>query len=211
MPRISPMLSMTTNFSIGELLGTGGGRQVAENLSREMNGGDVSVLFAANDPLMSGYQTIKKYFVDEAENNLKLVHRSLGVIQANNIGMIPIETEDDLLSIPECMYMPILTYAPVRELLESNKIYGFGLAPENIPDGDMWGRLAQTNGRVDMIPGEKVPEHFEWIFKSDDPDYEIEDLDAIDRTRGFIDSWLKEELKSDTPRDLTDCLSLMST
>lgn len=204
---IKPMLVADTSIGIHDLLGHRS-NNVAMELNQQM--GTNSVLFDSGDPMYSGYQAIQRHFVDNAPNYIREVQRNIGVIIEAPKLLLPILEESGLLAIPDNMLLPILTMPEIRPLFEEGQMDGFGLDKDILPKEDVYGRLAQRNGRVEFTPGDKdIPEEFKWVWKDTDPDYEIEELDAIDLTRGFICEWLKKEMKSDTPRDFTNDMNLM--
>lgn len=109
--------------------------------------------------------------------------------------------------IPPCMHMGIITYPPIRQMLEEERIDGFGIKPEHLPDEDVYGRLI-NNGRVELYDGFSTTGEFTTVEKicSLDPEMTPEELDALEVTRQFIDQFISDE---DTRyMDFTDYPSL---
>ena len=208
---IRPIMELSAAMPIGSLYGQSGMQDILQSVNSRLNGG-ASVMFGEDNPMLNTFRDFKVAVLDKIEEGRQLLKRGLGVItgQVTDV-MIPITSEEILQNIPECMYIPILTYEPVRKLFEAGRIQGYGLTPADLPymERDMWGRLI-SNGKADIVPGEKPPEYLEYHFNSYDPDYEIEDLTAIDESRQFIDRWLKDEMCKKEPRDLTDLNSLVA-
>lgn len=94
--------------------------------------------------------------------------------------------------IPPSMYIPLLSYAPIRNMFTAGKISGFGLLPDELPDEDVWGRLID-NGRVDL--SEPCPEtgrvmNYHW--KLDDPEWTFEDLCVVRRSRDWLMDFMEK-------------------
>lgn len=107
-----------------------------------------------------------------------------------------IDSREALEHVPPCMYIPLLTHAPLRKLLEEGRIGGWGVKPEELPEEDVAGRL-MNNGRFDTMNKEWMndPEAgVSYVFKSGDPDYTIEQLNMIETSRWFIDEFLEQSL-----------------
>lgn len=102
----------------------------------------------------------------------------------------------DLENIPACMHIPLLTMPRLRNLFEEGKIYGWGVDYFDLPEEDILGRLIK-NGSFDttddawMANKEKG---VEFETRTGDPDYTQQELDAIETSRKFIDTWLEEQL-----------------
>jgi hypothetical protein len=99
------------------------------------------------------------------------------------------------------MHMPILMHAPVKDLFERGLIDGYGYDPTHLPEEDVYGRLID-NGRVSTwYDGPKLPDTFRTIHRSDDPDLTPAELDHIEMTRNFIDTFLIETVFDPTSPD----------
>ena len=199
-----------SSVSLSNLTGQGY-KGVAAELNQQM--GTNSVVFDKGHPMYSSYEAIQVHFNDDSKNGfIKDLQRNIGIVIDDVVPMAPILCEEDLTAIPDNLWIPILTMPEVRPLFEERKLYGWGLDPDVLPEEDVAGRLAQKNGRVEFTPDddvETIPEDFEWTWKEGDPIYTIDELDAIDLTRGYVCSWLKRELDTDEPRDFTDDMSVM--
>lgn len=107
-----------------------------------------------------------------------------------------IDSREALEHVPPCMYIPLLTHAPLRKLLEEGRIGGWGVKPEELPEEDVAGRM-MNNGRFDTMNKEWMndPEAgVSYVFKTGDPDYTIEQLNMIETSRWFIDEFLEQSL-----------------
>ena len=107
-----------------------------------------------------------------------------------------IDSQEALEHIPPCMYIPILTFAPVRKLWEDGMLHGWDINPEDIPEEDVVGRLIK-NGRFDSSDEEWMKDKergVSYTTATNDPDYTREQLNLIESSREFIDEWLEEQL-----------------
>jgi len=125
--------------------------------------------------------------------------RTIGNTALNIIGsvlggnrIIPITEEDMLRTIPTCMHMPILQYAPMKKLFDQGRIFGFGY--DFVPEEDPYGRLINNGTCEDVLASldENDEITLTWEWRSDDPDLSFEEIDAIEETRNFIDRFLAE-------------------
>lgn len=184
--------------SLGAMIGSTHSPEVLERLNMASGGG---VIFGQpGDPYRERYQALRNVLM----NNLSVANEVIIKTHATVTSpdrMIPISSEEQLSNIPPIMQLPIITYTPVRQLLEAGRIDGYAIDPRFLPDEDVYGRLCD-NGRVSTFdPKEEVT----WCWRSDDPKLTEEDLEAIDITRGFIDRWLVEQMRpGGTFKDPTD-------
>ena len=205
-----PQLQLNVPVPINMMMGNTGNMSMMKEITSTLNSGS-SVMFSHDNPLHQGFQAVQS-ILGHIDQGARQIQKTIGmVLQGKPVNhFTPIVDEEQLYNVPDCMKMPILMYEPVRQLWIQGKLQAWGLSPTSLPYGepDPWTRLI-NNGTVNIMPGEKIPEYFEWKFTSDDPEYEIEDLNALIETRGFVDWWLKKELSSENPRDFTNDMELM--
>lgn len=194
--------SLTGLPSTATLFGTTSSQGVISMINdqyRDSNG----VIFAMDrDPYRDKYMQFMTVVDTNARllgNKLKL---GLGVFNSDK-KIIPITSPEQLDHVPRAMWLPILTYQPIRTLFENDQIFGYGLSPEVLPDEDVYGRLIH-NGECEfntITPQKEVT----WEWRTTDPFLEVAELNAIEATRGFIDQWLAEQLGPEGDRiDPTD-------
>jgi len=129
---------------------------------------------------------------------------------------VVIDSQEALEHVPQCMQIPILTYAPVRRLYEEGRIRGWDIPWEKLPEEDVYARMIEY-GRFhsDDEKWMKDPEKgVVFGFRTGDPDLTREQLNMIESSREFIDSWLEEQLgpggdhldMTDLPNTMTDKL-----
>ena len=173
--------------SIGSMLGTGHSVAVLEKLQAQSGG---QVIFGQEgDPVADRYQSMCR-LIDEqlASANRALAQVRQAVLFPNEY--VPIQCVDDLYNVPPCMQEAIVMYQPVRELLMDGRIYGYGINPVNLPEEDVYGRLI-SNGKTNSVDKNEL----EWYWRTDDPKLTEDDLEAIEKTRGWIDRFLLEQME----------------
>ena len=190
--------SLSMMPSLGAMIGSTHSSEVLERLNMASGGG---VIFGQpGDPFRDRYQALKSVLMD----NLNAVDRVVTQVQqtvTQPTKMIPITSVEAVQNIPPCMTLPFVMYEPIKTLLTDGRIDGFGIDPRFLPEEDVYGRLI-NNGKVDISAGDK---EIVWLWRTDDPELSEEDLEAIEATRGWIDSWLVKEMQpGGTYRDPTD-------
>ncbi len=187
-------ISSTTigiNFpSLGGILGT----SVSADLLSELNRSNFGAQFfgSAMDPFRQGFESFMTQVVTpirEAAQSLKKTADKMFMKDE----IKPIITTDDLQHIPPSMHLPIVYYAPIRELLAERRIDGFGIDEKDLDVEDPYERLI-NNGRqevnVDYLKKNDGIITFESRFESNDPQLTEDQLGAIEQTRLFLDSFL---------------------
>jgi hypothetical protein len=101
----------------------------------------------------------------------------------------PLLREEDFAQVPASMQLPILLYAPVRDLFDRGRVEGFGFNPEYLPEEDVFahilaaGRIEDVGAAMDANGVVKM----NWTMWSDDPLLTGEEKSAIRDTREYID------------------------
>lgn len=141
------------------------------------------------------YRAFKELVSDRQRDMIQAVEKTIQAVRCPD-KIIAIESQDDLAHVPASMYIPILTYAPVRKLFEDGMIRGWGVGYAELPDEDVVGRMINDGRfRSDDEEWMKDPEAgVKFTFKTGDPDYTREELNKIETSREFIDTWLEEQL-----------------
>lgn len=196
-PTIGNMVDTAVIPSVGSLVGTTGQQQLLDAVSSEWGSG---VVFGSrDDPFMERHQSFMDRIVQptiQAGQALYDAGKALvGSQDFQGDNIIPLDSPDKLKDIPPEMVMPILTHPTVRGMLENGQIHGFGVDPETLPDEDYAGRLINngsiTSAEMKELPEDQAPE-LVWHWKCDDPDWNEEQLDALEVSRKYVDSWLAE-------------------
>lgn len=190
-------LSLSGAPTPGALLGTRGSMELINSIN---NASGMNAYFGSNsDPFKTGYnmfmqsvvypirvvgtqvqQTAKKLFETDYIKNIDTIEK----------------LEE---GIPPSMYDAIGLYEPIRELASQNRIDCFGFTNPYLKEAeDYWGRLI-SNGSTDVDETTLIKENgqsyieLKYEFNGSDPDYTIEELEAIQSTRNFISEFLQDE------------------
>ena len=108
----------------------------------------------------------------------------------------PLTCEDDLRWIPPSMHLPIIYFKPIRQMLEEERIEGFGIDPATLCDEDPYEDLCKS-GVVNI--------HSTWLEKDGsyqlnfyestvDPDLTPEQIAAIRSSREFLEEFINNSL-----------------
>ena len=192
--------------SIGAMIGSVHSPEVLERLNMASGGG---VIFGQpGDPYADRYGHLHSLLIDNLRVADQIVTQARTAVYEPE-RMVALTSIDAMREVPPCMKLPIVTYEPIRQLLEAGRISGFGIDPRFLPEEDVYGRLID-NGKVKIDKNTKEVE-FSWHWKSDDPKLTENDLEAIDQTREWIDNWLYNEMKpGGSYTDPTDPSNLIS-
>lgn len=112
-----------------------------------------------------------------------------------------LDSIESFQSIPSCMEMAILTFAPVRQGVLEGRMEGFGYAVDSLPEDDDYGRLIDNFTCEDVAAASNEDGYYEITatLYSTDPDLSDDDLYAIRKTRDFI----RDKILAETSRDPT--------
>lgn len=204
---IAPLVDVLAPVSIGAVLGTNVSSDMLSSLNAELSAQAGGIVFgSSNDPYADMYHHFNKVV------DLPLIETAKEIAATN----IVIENKDavrviDSISelekgIPVSMHEAILTYAPIRKMVEADTIFGFGYDYSQLPTEDRIGRLID-NGRAYFSPVKSEiegdnPKHLTYEYFSDDPLFTPEELEDIHITRIWMGTFLEEEDNEDI--DLTD-------
>ena len=108
-----------------------------------------------------------------------------------------IDSMEAIYRTPPAMYLPILTYKPVRDLFNAGRIDGYGM--EFVPEDDPYGRLID-NGSIELLIGMAETGEVEFVYEwtNNDPDLDLDEIEMIENTREYIDRFLKETVLDPT-------------
>lgn len=196
-------MSFDSNIlSLGSLLGQTGTPAVIQQINESCGGG--SFFGSASDPFREGY----KNFISKVVQPIQQIGQT---VAATAKGMFlpdvirPINSMKELeRGITPAMHLPIIYYAPIRQMLEEERIQGFGIDPANLEDEDPYESVLNS-GVVEVHTSTLNANHavdVTWTIKTTDPKLTEEEKDAIRETREYIDTFLED--------DLTQCLDFTS-
>lgn len=118
--------------------------------------------------------------------------RQVAEVLLNPDQIRPLICKEDFFAVPPSMQLPILMYAPVRDLFDRGRIEGFGYNTEYLPEVDIYAHIL-ASGRVEDVAEAMDKDgvvRFHWEMHSDDPQLSGEQVRAIRDTREFIDQML---------------------
>lgn len=187
--------TLSATPSLGAFIGGSRSQDVIDSLNSRWGGGSGVIFGQAGDPYAEKYSNLMTNVISQLNISDQIIQDGIREISTTNT-IQAITSEEALANCPVGMQLPILMYEPVRELFEQDRIYGFGFDKEYLPKEDVFGRLI-SNGKAELtgqLEGEKVQDEFVWEWKSDDPDLDDDELDAIAETREWIDKWLFEQM-----------------
>ncbi len=187
-------LSFNTNItSLGAILGTSGSQSLIANINEQCGGGS----FFGNqerDPFSTGYYNFMQQVVEpirETQHRLEMISAQV----SNPDVYRAITTAEDLRKgIPPCMQLGIIYYAPVRRMLEEERIDGFGIDPKTLEKDDPYEDMIKSGkweGNSLDIQGEWAGVTF--YEKSTDPDLTFEEIRCLEATRKFLDKFMTDE------------------
>lgn len=193
--RVFEIQSLSMTPTLGALVGTCGSQTVIDNLN-QMYGSSGGVIFGQQgNPYQDRYSILMGQLATNLEAADTVVRETTAVLLAPDV-IKPILSEEALRACPVSMQLPILMYAPIRGLMQDDRIFGYGFEKENLPEEDVFGRLI-NNGRVQLTglaKDEKIPDYLVWTWKTSDPYLTDVELEHIDATRSWLDQWLFDEM-----------------
>lgn len=188
-------LSLNSNIlSLGALLGTTGTQELIDGINQRAGAGNF--FGSALDPFSTGFQ----HFMSEVMTPIYQIQDQLStavnqIFKKDEIRAID-SIEELEQGIPPCMMYPIIYYAPVRQMLEEERIDGFGIDPRNLDPEDPYESLLKS-GVIENITSDTLNDdcelEFTWTEKTGDPELTIEEQYAISDTRRFIDLFMEND------------------
>lgn len=206
------VLDVAVAPSIGMYTGQCGSQAVLDRLNAQWADA-AGVMFSSG----TGFSEHYNAFTQKIREMDKIAHEAIStamIAACNPNKIMPLTCMDDLIVVPAAMHIPLLTSPKLRELYDSGQIYGWGVKYTELPQDDVVGRLIE-NGTIHLNafdPTKKdgkaeSPDCLTYQWQSFDPDYGVEELNDIQTSRGFIDSFLEEQLGKEgsriDPTDLT--------
>ena len=187
------MVTCHTTPNLGSFLGNKGGQRLVDELNFRLSANGGGTVFAQNSS-SSINERMQMFISNVIEPERVATEQFMEVIGNTFIDAIrPIVSVEDLeQGIPLSMHEAIVTFEPIKTLLTAEEVYGFGYRAVDLPKEDRIGRLI-NNGMVDL--SEPPPEggyEMVWEWDLDDPDLTLDELDHIERTRNWMDKFIKQ-------------------
>lgn len=179
---------------------SGASDRLIDEINMELGSGS---FFNSVDDLMSRG---RQMFID----NVAKPARSIGNTIKDMIGLssqednyVPITDADRLRQLPPVMRMSVLEYAPIKKLFDEGRVFGWGY--EYVPEEDTYDRLINNGYVPDVLEAMDDDGYveFKYHYKSDDPDLGFDELEAIERTRQYLD-WVLENTDWDPTDPILD-------
>lgn len=202
-------LSLNTNIlSLGNLLGSNGSQELIQGINSRAG----TVNFFSNlemDPFRNGFQNFMTQVVAPIREVGMVLQQTANKLFNKDV-IRPITSVEELKKgIPPCMVEPIIYYAPIRQMLEEERIDGFGIDPKTLNEEDPYESVL-ASGYVDEIHSTTLNKEgiveMSFTEKSTDPELSHDDIDALRDTRKFIDAFMKD--KKTAHMDFTNYPSL---
>lgn len=193
----TPLYSVNLDSNLidmGAIFGSSSPTALLDQLNRQSG---ASVIFGSQtDPFQQGFASFNQQIIRPL-NESSGIDSALASITnkiMNNDVMIPINTAEQLKSIPPSMHMPIVYFPPIRALLEDGKIDGFGIDPKDLNPEDSYANVVES-GYVEFTSEDIDKDgHLPIVFKSStlDPELSDEEIEAIRITRRFLEEFLND-------------------
>ena len=183
----------------GALLGPGAPAMLLQTMNSQSN----ASWFTSKDNIFSSTHNtfIRDFVAPLARISAAAEQVSLTALNANIYR--PINCLEDLRHMPPIMHQAMLTFEPMRKLLEKGQIQGWGYQPINLPSHDPYFHL-MNNGVVDTALAPVVDDFYEMSFTwtSTDPELNADETRHIRTAREFVQSILNEtDLDPTSPDD----------
>lgn len=191
--RMAPAAHLSSMPSPGALLGTSGGSELIQSINDSI--GNTEWFESARN----AFAPMHNAFLQNVVNPIRQTMTALSSTVTSYLNpdvFRPLVQENDLVSIPPCMHIPILMAPAVQHLHEQGRIDGFGYDPDTLPYEDVHGRLLQ-NGHIENALSEPPSDNpnyhpMVYIWDSNDPQLDDEEIEAIRDTREFIETYIRE-------------------
>lgn len=190
--RVLGLIELPTSIPLGMYLGQCGSQAVLDELNTSWRNSGSGVLFG-QDVFGERFKAFSALVNAEANQIKDTVLKTVETICCPN-KIQSIENEEDLRSVPVCMYVPILTMPAARALFESGQVEGWGVKAQDLPAEDVVGRLI-NNGRFDTAdPNYDREACVTWTVQTGDPNYTIEELKDIETSRDYISQFIEDQM-----------------
>lgn len=196
---IKPVLSLAGMPSIGQLTNPAVPQQVMDQInSKYLNSG---VIFGGvGDAMATAYNNFNQAFTQTAIKTSEILDNVRELVKQKE-RMTYLYKEESFEHVPTCMYLPMLTHAPIREWHDNKVIDGWGISPMDIPEYDPYINVL-SNGYHEINVGDTA-EYDTWTWATDDPEVSDAEVDIIRESRRFLEAFIYAELDEGSLRDPT--------
>lgn len=187
-------LSLSNNiFSLGSLLGTTGSQELVQQINAACGGG--SFFGGSSDPYREGFQHFMQQVIEPI--------RAVGIQLTNTVQQVlkpdvyrPIDSEKELSKgIPPCMQLGIIYYPPIRQMLEEERIDGFGIDPKTLQEDDPFEPVLKSDKAIihSSTLGKDGSFTMTTYWASDAPELTQEQKWALEVTREFFGEFVTND------------------
>lgn len=211
--RILPMVDLPTALPLGALVSSQEDmREVIDHMNSTWRSTGAGVIFGEG-AFGDRYRAFQELVTGREQSVIEAVAKTITAVTCPDKFMV-IDSQEALEHVPQCMQIPILSYAPVRKLFEDGAIKGWDIPWTDLPEEDVYARMIEY-GRFHSDDEKWMKDLDKGVvfgFRSGDPDLTREQLNMIESSREFIDSWLEEQLGPGGEHlDMTDLPNQMSS
>lgn len=184
---------------ISDILLHGSSRQFIDNFNIH-NTGKIFEFDDLNESSQNFYRTVVEPSI-RSSSRLKSMYGDLLKLDVYR----PLRTIEDFYNVPPVMRESILSYPIVRKLAEQDRIDGWDIPVENIPDDDFYGRMCSNFLMEDIGSAKDGFVDYQFTITSNDedldPDYEENErrLDAIRITREYVEDLIRQSIDPTNP------------
>jgi len=204
--RVSVIDNTASNSISAGILGTVSSKELLSNINNKLKSYSNNITFESmQNIIQKGKEFFVKNIVKPYQNINEKINSALNIFDKDQNIIKPLISKEDYLKIPPKMINPIMYYKPMRDLFLEDRIFGFDIDKEKLIDVKS-DRIRQliNNGKcyniIDKVKADKnnknkniVVRHVS-VYKSDDIDYSLEDLDMIEQTRLYIDKLIRDHI-----------------
>lgn len=183
--------------SSGALLGTSGTKDILDGIS-ESFGMNTDYFGSVDDVFSARRESFISTHIDPILQQSVFVEGVIEKIEQPD-EFVPITNENDLLHIPPCMHVAILCDPVVKDLLEDERIDGFGIEAKDLPKNDPYNNL--LSGYVEDITeawDENGTVEYVCTFDEMDPELSDDEIDHLRDTREYIREVIEKTYKDPT-------------
>lgn len=211
--RILPLIELPTAMPLGALVSSPEDmREVIDHMNSTWRSTGAGVIFGEG-AFGERYRAFQELVTGREQAVVDAVARTVAAVTCPD-KFIVIDSQEALEHVPQCMQIPILSYAPVRKLFEDGAIKGWDIPWTDLPEEDVYARMIEY-GRFHSDNEEWMKDKDKGVvfgFRTGDPNLTREQLNMIESSREFIDEWLEEQLGPGGDHlDMTDLPNQMST
>jgi len=187
------------------ILGSVSSSELLTNINKKLKTYSDGVGYMGNDIINKGREFFVKNIVapyKQMQSKIQSTVSSMGNVDNYSL----LVTAEDFKDPCNKMKSVIMTYKPIRDLYREDRLYGYELDKKLIPEKDRYRQL-YNNGIAHHVNDKLSDPDFTGeikcvsVWRGDDPDITLEELDMIEATRCYIDDLLSRGIDPTSPED----------